>query len=153
MSCRSETHKQATSYKILKCVCLFLLILCFSLCKQNNCTDLATTWAQQLDSERCEAIIDHKLSGIITCIRCSSVAWSWLLERILTSSCRGGLGTVEGVWELSWPTADNPLLGCVWVNILGERSRFGAIVAGILWGEITCTDREHCTVAAITSPI
>lgn len=40
-----------------------------------------------------------------TLIRLSRVAWSWLLDRTLISSCGGGLGRVK---ELSLPTAVNP---------------------------------------------
>lgn len=77
-----------------------------------------------------------------TWIRCSSVAWSWLLERTLTSSCSGGLARAVGAGHLSCAAAGSPPGGFAWVNTLGERSRLGATVAGILWGEMTCTDRS-----------
>ena len=77
-----------------------------------------------------------------TCIRCSSVAWSWVLERIRSSSCSEGLDRVEGAGGLSWAAADNPLPGLVWMNTLGERSRLGATVAGIRWGEMTYTGTD-----------
>lgn len=82
----------------------------------------------------------HKL--MLTWIRCSSVAWSWFLDRTLISSFSGGLDRAEGAGQLSWATADNPPLDFAWVNTLGERSRLGATVAGIRWGEMTWTDRD-----------
>lgn len=83
------------------------------------------------------------LEGVsFTWIKCSSVAWSWLLERTLTSSCWEGWGRVAGEEWLSWTTADKPLLDFVWVNTLGARSWVGGTVAGIRWGEMTWTQGE-----------
>lgn len=82
-------------------------------------------------------LLESSIVLSFTWIKCSSAAWSWLLERALTSSCWEGWGRVAGAAWLSWAMADEPLLSFVWVNTLGARSWVGGSVAGIRWGEMT----------------
>lgn len=70
--------------------------------------------------------------SVYTWIRLSRVACSWLLDRTLVSSCRGGLARAEGAGPLSVATAIKLPAGLVCVNTLGDSSRVGATVAGIL---------------------
>lgn len=70
-------------------------------------------------------------------MRCSREACSCFLERTLVSGC-----SEEPVEGTAAP------LDFTGVNILGERSRDGATVAGIRWGDMTCTGghRSYLTV-------
>lgn len=116
------------------------------------------TYCMSVCMPACSENYEYKLSVLntvknvpFTWIRCSSVAWSWLLDKTLISSCSGGLGRFKDAGQLSWAPVDNKVLGFDWENTLGDRSRVGATVAGIRWGEMTWRDRNKykCSFAGL----